>query len=422
MDQAKAIALGLQMVPNKRCTDEYVKSVLDFFADRIDNQIQTGLVSELMTRYVEVSRELEAKNSQLAQSDAGRREAQQIAMMGNWEFNIATNQMWWSDTMCRVLEVDETVASDLQLHFERVHPDDLATVMQIMDNFSNGIVPSELDYRLVMDNERIKRVRARFRILRDFNGKPIFVHGTIQDITETKTAEEKLKKYNDQLEELVQEKVEEAYSAQMATIYALVKLAESRDDDTGDHIGRTAEYCRLLAAMLWERGQYRKEIDAAFIENIANASPLHDIGKVGIPDAILIKPTTLTPQEFETMKSHTIIGYKTLASVDKRCKKNAFIKIGMEIALCHHERWDGSGYPNNLKGEQIPVSARIMALGDVYDALRSKRVYKKSYTHEKSVNIIAKGRGIHFDPLLVDLFLENNHAFENIFNHACSEE
>jgi response regulator RpfG family c-di-GMP phosphodiesterase len=137
---------------------------------------------------------------------------------------------------------------------------------------------------------------------------------------------------------------------------------------------------------------------------------------VGIPDGVLLKPGKLTREEFEIMKTHTTIGYQTLASIEKKDTGSAFIKVGKEITLCHHEKWDGSGYPKGLKREEIPISARIMALADVYDALRSKRVYKESYSHEKSLGIITQGRGSHFDPLLVDLFLENDSSFRDIFD------
>lgn len=227
-----------------------------------------------------------------------------------------------------------------------------------------------------------------------------------------------LKRHNERLEELVREKVAEVSSAQMATIYALVRLAESRDDDTGEHIGRTSAYCRLIAIKFKEAGAHREPIGDAFVENIAQASPLHDIGKVGIPDAILLKPARLTPEEFEVMKTHVLIGHRTLASVEKSYPMNAFIRMGMDIALRHHERWDGSGYPDGLSGMDIPLAARIMALADVYDALRSSRVYKPGYSHEDSAALIRKSRGTHLDPLLVDIFEANQRAFCDIFERG----
>jgi len=234
----------------------------------------------------------------------------------------------------------------------------------------------------------------------------------------SKQLEEKnllLNKYNTQLEDLVQEKIKEISASQIATIHALVKSAESRDDDTGAHIERTAKYCRLLAEKLLEAGKHKGLVNEAYAANIEMAAPLHDIGKVGIPDSILLKPGRLTDGEFEVMKTHVPKGYDTLASVEGMYHENAFLKLGMEISGNHHEKWDGSGYMKGLSGQDIPLAARIMALADVYDALRSKRVYKDAFSHEKSVDIIKQGRGTHFDPELVDIFLENDARFCEIF-------
>jgi len=241
----------------------------------------------------------------------------------------------------------------------------------------------------------------------------------------SKQLEEKnllLNEYNDHLEKLVQEKVKEISSSQVATIHALVKSAESRDDDTGAHIERTARYCRLIAEKLREAGMYNDLINDEYIESIEMAAPLHDIGKVGIPDAILLKPGRLTDEEFVTMKSHVMKGYETLASVDSLYHENVFLRLGMEISRYHHEKWDGSGYMSELSNEEIPLSARIMALSDVYDALRSKRVYKDAFTHEKTVSIIKEGRDKHFDPDLVDIFIEHNLLFDDIFNELSNTD
>jgi len=225
-----------------------------------------------------------------------------------------------------------------------------------------------------------------------------------------------LNEYNEHLEELVQEKIKEISASQIATIHALVKAAESRDDDTGTHIERTSLFCKLIADKLHEAGQFPEIIDESYAENISKASPLHDIGKVGIKDAILLKPDRLTPDEFEIMKTHVNIGHDTLASAQKTYPGNVFLKIGIEIAKYHHEKWDGSGYMNGLAGEDIPLAARIMALADVYDALRSRRVYKEPFPHEKARTIIIEGRGSHFDPVLIDIFTGNHLQFEEIFD------
>jgi len=224
-----------------------------------------------------------------------------------------------------------------------------------------------------------------------------------------------LKTYNEQLERLVQDKVKEISASQIATIHALVKSAESRDDDTGTHIERTSLFCKLIAEELYEAGLYPNIVDETYAEHISKASPLHDIGKIGIKDAILLKPARLTPDELTVMKTHVDIGQETLASAQSMYPSNEFLKIGMEISKYHHEKWDGSGYMLGLAGEDIPLSARIMALSDVYDALRSRRVYKEPFSHEKAFAIIVEGRGTHFDPVLVDLFLAHQSVFEEIF-------
>lgn len=220
-----------------------------------------------------------------------------------------------------------------------------------------------------------------------------------------------LERYNTQLEELVNEKVNEISESQMSTIFALVKLAESRDDETGAHVERTAELCKLMALYLKEDPKYSNIIDNEYIDNIYKASPLHDIGKVGIPDNILLKKGRLTKDEFQIMKSHVEIGYETLKEVHSKYEVNSFLKMGMDITRNHHEKWDGTGYPRGIKGEDIPLSGRIMAIVDVYDALRSKRVYKEAYSHAKSMKLIKQNRGKHFDPKLVDVFIQHHTEF-----------
>lgn len=208
--------------------------------------------------------------------------------------------------------------------------------------------------------------------------------------------------------------VQKLSTTQMETIFSLAKLAQSRDDDTGMHLERVQQYCYVLAEKLSQDSVYSDVIDYNFINNIVNASALHDVGKVGILDAILLKPGRLTPEEFEEMKKHTIIGNQTLKDVHAKFGNNSFIEMGMIIACYHHERWDGKGYPEGLKGEDIPLAARIMAIADVYDALGTKRVYKDAFPQEKCVEIISEGRGTQFDPVIVDTFLEIADKFYKI--------
>jgi len=224
----------------------------------------------------------------------------------------------------------------------------------------------------------------------------------------------KIEEYNIELENQVQEQVKEITSTQLAAIFAMSKLAESRDEDTGEHLERMREYCKIISQQLSKTEKYNKIIDGKFVDDIYAASPLHDIGKVGIPDNVLLKPGKLTPEEWDIMKKHTIIGVKTLAEVDRQHPGNNFISMGIAIAGGHHEKWDGSGYPAGLSGVDIPLAARILALGDVYDALTSKRCYKEAFSHEHSKEIIVSSKGAHFDPDVVDAFLEMEEEFKKV--------
>jgi putative two-component system response regulator len=217
--------------------------------------------------------------------------------------------------------------------------------------------------------------------------------------------------HNRRLEERVKEQVAEISNSQRATITALAKLAESRDDDTGQHITRVQEFCRALALHLQDNSPYSHLISEAFIDDIYHASALHDVGKVGTPDAILLKPGKLTNEEFDIMKTHSIIGHETLLKVSQAHPGNSMIEMGALIARHHHEKWDGRGYPDGLAGENIPLPARIMAIADIYDALGSKRPYKDPMPHEKCCAIIEEGRGTHLDPIVVDGFLTIKEEF-----------
>ncbi len=187
-------------------------------------------------------------------------------------------------------------------------------------------------------------------------------------------------------------------------VFALANLADSRDPETGAHLERIREYCRILAEHLAEHGPYVDDIDTAFIDQIYQASPLHDIGKVGIPDAILLKPGRLSEREFELMKQHSLIGARALQEVAGHGGQSGFLSMAMDIARDHHERWDGSGYPYGLSGADIPLSARIAAVADVFDALTSVRVYKAAFTMEVARTMIENDAGTHFDPAIVEAF------------------
>jgi len=227
--------------------------------------------------------------------------------------------------------------------------------------------------------------------------------------------------YKLEFHKLVQEKVKEVLEAQQATIFALAKLAEYRDCDTGAHLDRVRTYCRLLAEQLHLDSSYSSQMSDGFVECIQFASPLHDIGKVAIPDSILLKPGRLNDEESEVMRNHTVFGAETLQVVYNEYAGNIFIGMGIEIALYHHERWDGQGYPDGLVGRNIPLSARITALADFYDALCSDRCYRKGLDHDTVRTMILEGDGTHFDPEIVKAFLVLEDEFRRIMAGSSAE-
>ncbi len=205
----------------------------------------------------------------------------------------------------------------------------------------------------------------------------------------------------------------EALDTMDVTIFALAKLAESRDPETGAHLERVRQYVRLVAEEI-QRTKMHEEVDDEFIRLMYATSPLHDIGKVAIPDSVLLKPGQLNDQEFAIMKSHAAAGAETLKAALDRYPEQRFLQIAHDIARSHHERYDGSGYPDKLAADQIPLPARIMAIADVYDALTSKRVYKDAYTHKVAADIIRDSAGSHFDPQLVLVFERIEKEFEEV--------
>lgn len=222
---------------------------------------------------------------------------------------------------------------------------------------------------------------------------------------------------NRELEKKVAKRTREILYTQDVTIYGMAVLAETRDNETGKHIMRTQQYVKTLAECMMDKEKYRDYLSTSKIELLFKSAPLHDIGKVGIADSILLKPGKLTDEEFGEMKNHTIYGRDAIIKSEQALGKSSsttFLTLAREIAYSHHEKWDGSGYPEGLSGEDIPVSGRLMAVADVYDALISARVYKPAFPHEKAVAIILEGRGKHFDPALVDAFIEVQDIFKEI--------
>jgi len=223
-----------------------------------------------------------------------------------------------------------------------------------------------------------------------------------------------LENQNIVLEDKVKERTELLERTNSAAIYCLAALAETRDPETGEHIKRTQKYIRELALELQGTEEYQNVLTNEYIELLYKSAPLHDIGKVGVKDSILLKPGALTAEEFEEMKKHTIYGERSLMVGIKELGEDSFLTLAKEIALTHHEKWDGSGYPFGISKKSIPICGRLMALSDVYDALISKRVYKSAFTHEQAKAVIIKGKGTHFDPDIVDAFIKRETQFIEI--------
>ena len=258
----------------------------------------------------------------------------------------------------------------------------------------------------------------------DYITKPIsppILMARVQTHIALQRARVSLENQNENLERLVAQRTAQLVSLQDAIIIAMASLAETRDNETGQHIQRTQYYISELAQELRSYPRFSM-LDDKSITLMHKSAPLHDIGKVGVPDRILLKPGRLTPEEFEEMKRHTIYGRDAIiaaemtlaATTESNASSENFLSTARDIAYCHHEKWDGSGYPKGIAGDLIPVSARMMAVADVYDALISKRHYKEALPHEEAVSIILQGKGTHFDPDMIEAFLRVQDGFVRI--------
>ena len=244
---------------------------------------------------------------------------------------------------------------------------------------------------------------------KDFISRPFElaeVLARVHNMLEVRLLHKELHNFNGMLEKRCRERTTDLHESHLETIFTMTRAAEYRDNDTGAHVQRISYYSRELAMMLG--------LDETFIDQIFFSSPMHDIGKIGTPDQILLKQGSLTPDEWEIMKGHAAMGAQILGN-----SRSPYLIMGAEIALNHHERWDGGGYPDGKRGEAIPLAARIMNIGDIYDALRSKRPYKSAYDHLKTLHIMTHGDGRtrpeHFDPVILAVFKQNHQTFHDIF-------
>jgi putative two-component system response regulator len=269
---------------------------------------------------------------------------------------------------------------------------------KVRQDNKNRLLPIILVTALKETEDRVKGIEAGCD---DFLSKPVDkleLSARVRSLLKVKAYNDLMSNYQKELESEVTRRtgeLKQAFemikAASLDTIYRLSMASEYKDQDTGAHIKRMSRYCAAVAGRLG--------LDDSMIETILYASPMHDLGKIGVPDVILLKPSKLDRLEWEIMKQHTVIGAKILEGSDAE-----FIKLGEIIALSHHEKWDGSGYPNGLKGEEIPIAGRIAAIADVFDALMSKRPYKEPFSEEESLAIIREGKGSHFDPEIADAF------------------
>jgi response regulator RpfG family c-di-GMP phosphodiesterase len=276
----------------------------------------------------------------------------------------------------------------------------LAIIYWLIDSFLNLFASTDTNFFSELLGTDVYNLYTRLIILCLF---VIFGSHVQYTINKRKEAEKELLASNEKLQ-----------AARSATILGLAQLAEYRDKETGAHLERIREYAKVLAKELSRKDKFKGYITTDYIEDIFNSSILHDIGKVGIPDAILLKPGKLTAEEYHIIKNHTVLGGSALESIEARIKGQSFLTIGKEIAYYHHERWDGKGYPKGLHQEDIPLSARIISLADVYDALVSERVYKAAIPHEDVIEQIVVGKGSQFDPDIVDAFLARVDSFKEI--------
>ncbi len=280
--------------------------------------------------------------------------------------------------------------------FNSFDSDEILHTLQKNENWSGDLVGRR-------QNGEIWYASVTFSPIRDENNRVFAFTGLFQDVTTQREVEQAL---IDSLKKMNQ--------AQEAIIFGLASLAEHRDQATGYHLERIRSYCKVLAEALQERNIFPDIVTPTFIHTLYQTAPLHDIGKVGIPDYILLKEEKLTQPEFEIMKTHTEIGYRILNSIRQQYGEMAILTMGAEITYYHHERWDGSGYPRGLKGEAIPLSAQILAIADVYDALTTERSYKKAFSHQTAVELMKQERGKHFSPIILDVFLEIHPEFDRI--------
>ena len=329
------------------------------------------------------------------------------------------------DLPLQVGEEKATVMTALETRKTRLQIDENFVVTGIAGSNRQSEIVSvadlgSLEAILMVHQSEVASRKAITRILTPLSavglviGLALVVVTTKSSVSVLKRYEHELATINKELERIVHSRTQSLMKTRDAVIFGLAKLSESRDADTGEHLDRIRYYStRLANAMAECRGRDDRSVDDKLIDQIGLASSLHDIGKVGIPDRVLLKPGKLDVEERHVMETHTLIGEQCLEAIESHLGQDGFLSLAKEVCAYHHEKWDGTGYPYGLVGEQIPIAARIVAVADVYDALRSKRPYKEPLSHDAACELIREGSGKHFDPTVVDAFQQCNKDFSD---------
>ena len=323
---------------------------------------------------------------------------------GYYEIDFNGNFQFINKSMCKILTrtENEIIGTSIISHLDKKDIKDFQSFFKKIRN--NKKHSSTIECGIKTKGGGRKTIEMSAALMANFNSPPDRFRGVVRDVTEKKLLENNLFQSLDDVKE-----------ARSGIVLGLAKLSEYRDTDTGRHLERIREYSKVIAKEMSKLPQYSGYITPQYIEDIYQSSILHDIGKVGVPDAILLKKGKLTDEEYEQIKNHTLLGGQALSSITKQFKDQTFLTIAKEIAYYHHEKWNGKGYPSQLKGKRIPLSARIVAIADVYDALTSKRCYKKEMSHTKSKEIIIDEKGEIFDPDVVNAFLASENQIKKIW-------
>jgi len=330
---------------------------------------------------------------------------------GYAEIDLKGNFTFFNDSVSRILGYSRKELMGKN-HKEYTTPKSARKLYKEFNKiYKTGKTSGVVGNQVINKNGGVNYTEIVASLMRDKDGMPTGFRGVARDVTERIKAEKERRELENKL-----------HYARTATILGLAKLAEYRDKGTGAHLERIREYAKIIAREMAGLSDYRDYITEKYIEDIYQSSILHDIGKVGIQDSVLLKPGKLNSEEFDIIKRHTTLGGDALAEIESQIEGRSFLILGKEIAYYHHEKWDGTGYPDGRKGEDIPLSARMVAIADVYDALTTKRFYKEAFTHEKSREIIVDLKGSHFDPDVVEAFLANEKNFSRICAEKRTEE